>query len=79
MVAIFFKYKTKSAEYIVAVPTTNSKGKADAEQFVPPNLLLCLELIEELMCTKNWKKRITDNERLFKAVDKMSKDEVIIV
>ncbi|MBU3551182.1 hypothetical protein [Polynucleobacter sp. MWH-Berg-3C6] len=53
--------------------------KADAEQFVPKNLLACLHLIEELMCTKNWKARITSNKRLFDAVDKMSKDEVIIV
>ena len=31
--AIFFKYKTKSAEYIVAVPTTNSKGIRNEEHF----------------------------------------------
>lgn len=53
--------------------------KADAEQFVPKNLLSCLHLIEELMCAKNWKTRITNNKRLFDAVDKMSKEEVIIV
>jgi uncharacterized protein involved in tolerance to divalent cations len=53
--------------------------RADAEQFVPQNLLACLHLIEELMCVKNWKTRITNNKRLFEAVDKMSKDEVIIV
>jgi hypothetical protein len=52
--------------------------RADAEQFVPQNLLACLHLIEELMCVKNWKTRITNNKRLFDAVDKMSKDEVII-
>ena len=31
--AIFFKYKTKSAEYIVAVPTTNSKGIRNEDYF----------------------------------------------
>jgi hypothetical protein len=31
--AIFFKYKTKSAEYIVAIPTTNSKGIRNEECF----------------------------------------------
>jgi len=31
--AIFFKYKTKSAEYIVAIPTTNSKGIRNEEYF----------------------------------------------
>ena len=31
--AIFFKYKTKSAEYIVAVPTTNSKGVRNEDYF----------------------------------------------
>ncbi|MBU3558030.1 hypothetical protein [Polynucleobacter sp. Nonnen-W13] len=30
---IFFKYKTKSAEYIVAVPTTNSKGIRNEDYF----------------------------------------------
>ena len=55
--------------------------KADAEQFVPPNLLKCLELIEELlvMGKGKWKSKLKANEALFKAVDKMSKDEVIIV
>ena len=55
--------------------------KADAEQFVPPNLLNCLELIEELMDMGKgkWQKKLKANEALFKAVDKMSKDEVIIV
>jgi hypothetical protein len=52
--------------------------KADAEQFVPKNLLACLHLIEELMCTKNWKARITSNKRLFDAVDNMSKEEVLV-
>jgi len=31
--AIFFRYKTKSAEYIVAVPTTNSKGIRNEDYF----------------------------------------------
>lgn len=31
--AIFFKYKTKSADYIVAIPTTNSKGIRNEEYF----------------------------------------------
>lgn len=31
--AIFFKYKTKSAEYIVAVPTANSKGIRNEDYF----------------------------------------------
>ena len=31
--AIFFKYKTKSAQYIVAIPTTNSKGIRNEEHF----------------------------------------------
>ena len=31
--AIFFKYKTKSAEYIVAIPTTNSKGIRNEDYF----------------------------------------------
>jgi hypothetical protein len=31
--AILFKYKTKSADYIVAVPTTNSKGIRNEEHF----------------------------------------------
>lgn len=31
--AILFKYKTKSASYIVAVPTTNSKGIRNSEHF----------------------------------------------
>jgi hypothetical protein len=53
--------------------------KADAEQFVPKNLLACIQLIEELMCSKSWKTKISNNKKLFDAVDKMSKDEVIIV
>ena len=31
--AIFLKYKTKSAQYIVAIPTTNSKGIRNEEHF----------------------------------------------
>jgi len=31
--AIFFKYKTNSAQYIVAIPTTNSKGIRNEEHF----------------------------------------------
>ncbi|MBU3551183.1 hypothetical protein [Polynucleobacter sp. MWH-Berg-3C6] len=31
--AVIFKYKTKSADYIVAVPTTNSKGIRNEEHF----------------------------------------------
>jgi hypothetical protein len=31
--AILFKYKTKSADYIVAIPTTNSKGIRNEEHF----------------------------------------------
>ncbi len=51
----------------------------DAQQFVPKNLLACLRLIEELFVVKDWKKRITNNKRLFDAVDNMSKDEAIVV
>ena len=55
--------------------------KADAQEFVPPNLLNCLYLIDELFVMPNgkWLKRWKANENLFKAVDKMSKDEVIIL
>ena len=53
--------------------------KADAQQFVPQNLLNCLHLIEELLSSKKWKTKLTANKKLFDAVDKMSKDEVFVV
>lgn len=55
--------------------------KTEAEQFVPKNLLKCLYLIEELfdMGKGKWQTKWKDNQALFKAVDAMSKEEVIVV
>jgi len=53
--------------------------RAEAEQFVPKNLLALLYLIYELFTVKDWEAKLKKNLDLFTAVDKMSKDEVIIV
>ena len=53
--------------------------RAEAEKFVPKNLLALLYLIYELFTIKNWEAKLKQNTELFTAVDKMSNDEVIIV
>lgn len=48
--------------------------KHDAQQFVPPKLLDCIYLIEELMSGGAWKNKVKKYASLFEAVDKMKND-----
>lgn len=54
--------------------------KAEAQQYVPPNLLNFLHLTEELLSSssKRWKAKLNANTALFKAVDKMTAKEVLV-
>lgn len=53
--------------------------EADAKHFVPPNLLSCLHLVEDLMTTKNWKTKWQRNIKLFEAVDRLNEEKEIEV
>lgn len=48
--------------------------KHDAQQFVPPQLLNCISLIEELMSGGVWQNKMKKNASLFEAVDKLKNE-----
>jgi hypothetical protein len=50
---------------------------ADAKKFVPPKLLDCIHLIEDLMVTKNWKSKLKAKGELLMGIDALSKGDVI--
>jgi hypothetical protein len=52
--------------------------KHDAASFVPPKLLECIYLIEDMIAGGAWEKKWKKNADLFDAVDKMKNDAVAI-